>query len=83
MMIRTGCGHHFDTTARITEPNRAGRAGEIARLPARDPAAPGACLAALLRYGAGPLSASPTSASIAGLSMQRLPRQRRTAAAPG
>jgi len=43
MIIRTGCGHHFDTTADISEPNRAGWADEIARLAARDPGSAG-CL---------------------------------------
>ena len=43
MIIRTGCGHHFDTTAGISEPSRAGRAGEIARVAARDPGSAG-CL---------------------------------------
>ena len=43
MIIHTGCGHHFDTTAGISEPSRAGWAGEIARLAARDPGSAG-CL---------------------------------------
>lgn len=43
MIIRTGCGHHFDTTAGISEPSRAGWADEIARLAARDPGSAG-CL---------------------------------------
>jgi hypothetical protein len=37
VIIRTGCGHHFDSETGISEPNRAGWADEIARLTTRDP----------------------------------------------
>jgi hypothetical protein len=42
MIIHTGCGHHFDSIAGITGPNRAGWADEVARLAARDPGSAGA-----------------------------------------
>jgi hypothetical protein len=42
VIIRTGCGHHFDSQADVREPNRAGWAGEVARLAAREPGSTGA-----------------------------------------
>jgi hypothetical protein len=43
VIIRTGCGHHFDTETGISEASRAGWADEVARLAARDPGQAG-CL---------------------------------------
>jgi hypothetical protein len=42
VIIHTGCSHHFDSETDVSEPNRTGWAGEVARLATRAPGSTGA-----------------------------------------